>query len=217
MRDLLRYLDARLGEASTYAGLAAVLGAAHISVDAGVLHAVTLWGVVLSGALAVLIGEAGNRPGQTVATDVLAALVAGIKAMPTSAPSSPPASAPAVASGAAPLAATAPAPIAALLLAALVGLGLTACATAPQTTVAQVAVALTAADQVALQYVDLPRCGTAGATVVCSDAATVVRIKTAAATAYQAVKTAEASGASADLSLAVSAVGALSAVIPTTK
>ncbi len=86
MRSLLAYLDARFGEASTYAGIAAVLGAAHVSVDPGVLHAVTLWGVVLAGALAVLIGEAGNKPDQTVATDVLTALVAGIKAMPETKP-----------------------------------------------------------------------------------------------------------------------------------
>ncbi len=82
MRDLLRYLDARFGEASTYAGLAAMLAAAHVSVDPGVLHAVTLWGIVLSGALAVLISDAGNKPVPMVATDVLATLVAGIKAMP---------------------------------------------------------------------------------------------------------------------------------------
>ena len=89
--------------------------------------------------------------------------------------------------------------------------GLAACAQPAQTTVAQVAVALTAADQVALQYVDLPRCPAAPA---CSDPATVARIKDAAAKAYGSVKAAEASGAQGDITLAVSAVGALAAVIP---
>ncbi len=104
-----------------------------------------------------------------------------------------------------------------LLTVSSIALLLAACAQAPQTTVAQVAVALTAADQVALAYVDLPHCGTAGASAACSDPATTAKIKGAAQAAYTAVRTAEASGASADLSLAVSAVGALSAVIPAAK
>jgi len=91
---------------------------------------------------------------------------------------------------------------------------LAACAQSGQTTVAQVAVALTAADQVALQYAQLPACGSGGAAGLCSDPATVAKIKAAAQAAYQAVKTAEASGTSGDLVLAVSAVGALSAALP---
>lgn len=92
MRSLLLYLDARFGEASTYAGLAAILTAAHVSVDPGLLHAVTLWGVVVSGVLAIVLREAGNKPPGQIATDVLAAVVAGIKAMPE--PAAPPAPAP---------------------------------------------------------------------------------------------------------------------------
>ena len=61
------------------------------------------------------------------------------------------------------------------------------------------------------------RRGAVGATAACSDPATTAKIKGAAQAAYTAVRTAEASGASADLSLAVSAVGALSAVIPAAK
>lgn len=90
---------------------------------------------------------------------------------------------------------------------------LAACAQPAPSTVAQVAVALTAADQVALRYVDLPRCP-APAAAACSDPATVARVKAAAASAYGAVRTAEASGAAGDLALAVTAVGALGAVLP---
>jgi len=89
MMDLLRYLDARMGEASTYAGVAALLGALHVSVDPGVLHAATLWGMCLAGVLAVVLREAGKVPAAQVAEDAAAALVAGVKAMP--APAAPPA------------------------------------------------------------------------------------------------------------------------------
>lgn len=82
MRDLLAFLDARFGEASTYAGLAAVLTAAHVSVDPGLWHAMTLWGVVISGVLAVVIRESGTKPAAEVAADVLDATVTAIKAMP---------------------------------------------------------------------------------------------------------------------------------------
>jgi len=90
---------------------------------------------------------------------------------------------------------------------------LAACAQPAPTTVAQVAVALTAADQVALRYVQLPACGGGGG-VPCRDPAAVARIKAAAQQAYTAVRTAEASGTAGDLSLAVSAVGAFGAVLP---
>jgi hypothetical protein len=91
MRSLLLYLDARFGEPSTYAGLAALLAAGHVSLDPGVLHAVTLWGVVISGVLAVVLSEAGKKPPATIAADVLNALMTGIKAMPetTATPATP--------------------------------------------------------------------------------------------------------------------------------
>ena len=84
MRDLLAYLDARFGEASTYAGLAAILAAAHVSVDPGLWHAITLYGVVVSGVLAVVIREGGTKPPAQVAADVIEAVVTGIKALPPS-------------------------------------------------------------------------------------------------------------------------------------
>ena len=200
MRDLLAYLDQRMGEASTYASLAVMLTMMHVNVPPGLWQQITLWGAVIAAVLGVLIAEAGRKPAAQVVGDALGAFVGAVRAMPEE-----------------PAAPAAAAPVAGLLLAGLLGLGLTACAQPPQTTVAQVAVALTAADQVALAYVDLPHCGAAGASAACSDPATTAKIKGAAQAAYTAVRTAEASGASADLSLAVSAVGALSAVIPAAK
>lgn len=103
-----------------------------------------------------------------------------------------------------------------LIASAVIPLALAGCQTPAQTTVAEVAVALTGADQAALRYAELPRCPQS-AGVLCSDGAKVAQIKTAAQTAYDAVKTAEASGAAGDRALAVSAVGALSVLIPVTK
>lgn len=82
MRGLLEYLDARFGEASTYAGLSAMLAAAHISVPAGLWADVTLYGVLLSGVLAVVIRESGTKPAAQVAADVLSAVVAAVKKLP---------------------------------------------------------------------------------------------------------------------------------------
>ena len=89
---------------------------------------------------------------------------------------------------------------------------LAGCAQKAPVTVAQVAVALTAADQVALRYLHLPPCPQAPG-APCRDPAIAARIRGAAAAAYGAVRTAEASGTAGDLSGAVAAVGALSAAL----
>lgn len=76
MLNLLKYLDARLGEASTWSALAALFLALHVNIDPGVWKAITLWGTVGSAGLGFLITEAssGKTAGQT-AQDILAALV----------------------------------------------------------------------------------------------------------------------------------------------
>ena len=60
------------------------------------------------------------------------------------------------------------------------------------------AVALTAADNVAFQYVTLPLCGPTHPKPVCSEAAVSAQIKSAAQTAHDAVKAAEANTALID-------------------
>jgi hypothetical protein len=102
MLEILAYLDARFREPSTYVGIAAMLMSAHVSVDPGTMATVTLWGTVIAGAIAVLLPEIGHKPPMQIATDVLGALVAGIKAMPVAAPvASPVEAAPAPAAKAA--------------------------------------------------------------------------------------------------------------------
>jgi hypothetical protein len=61
-----------------------------------------------------------------------------------------------------------------------------------------VAVALTAADNVALQYVTLPLCGPTHPKPVCSEAAVSAQIKVKAQQAHDAVKAAEANTALID-------------------
>lgn len=53
----MAYLISRLREPSTYASLAAVLGALGVSMPAGVVQAVTLAGTGLAGAAAILMPE----------------------------------------------------------------------------------------------------------------------------------------------------------------
>lgn len=86
MMDLLKFIDARLGEPSTWAGIAVMLAAAHVSMPAGVWDQITLWGMVLAGAAGVFLKEADTKPTSQIASDVLAALVAAVKAMPDTKP-----------------------------------------------------------------------------------------------------------------------------------
>jgi len=83
MLALLKYADARLGEPSTWASISMLLGMAHVSVDPGVLHLITLWAAVASACFGAMLSEIGSKPGAQVAADGLAALVAAVKAMPT--------------------------------------------------------------------------------------------------------------------------------------
>lgn len=76
MMDLLKYLDARLGEPSTYAGIAALLMAAHVSIPAGVWSDITLWLPVISAVIAVVLREAGTKSPTQIVADVLATLQA---------------------------------------------------------------------------------------------------------------------------------------------
>jgi hypothetical protein len=55
MNSIVSYILTRLGEASTYAGVAALLAGFHISVPATTLGAVTQVGIALAGALAVVL------------------------------------------------------------------------------------------------------------------------------------------------------------------
>ena len=82
MMDLLKYLDARLGEPSTYAGLAALLVAAHVNLPAGLWSDITLYGPVIAGALAVVLAEQGKKSAAQIAADVLAS-IKGAPADPT--------------------------------------------------------------------------------------------------------------------------------------
>ena len=82
MMDLIKYVLARLNEASTWTAISTLLAILHINVDAGALHAASLWAAVLSGAAGVLIAEQGKKPGMQVAEDVMTSIVNGIKAMP---------------------------------------------------------------------------------------------------------------------------------------
>ncbi len=81
MLDLLKLLDSRLGEPSTWAGIGTLLIAAHVSVDPGVWHTVTLWGTIGASALAAVLSEVGTgkTPAQ-IAQDGLAALIAAVRA-----------------------------------------------------------------------------------------------------------------------------------------
>lgn len=85
----------------------------------------------------------------------------------------------------------------------------------PATGIAAAEVALTAADQVAIQYVTLPLCGPT-APKLCSVAATSTQIKSAAEAAFNAVQAAKASPTNATLAAANAAVAALQSLLPTT-
>lgn len=79
MLALLKMLDARLSEPSTYAGLSAILLALNVNIDPGLLHQVTLYGTIAAGIGAILLSEIGNKPPMQVAVDVIQALAAGLK------------------------------------------------------------------------------------------------------------------------------------------
>lgn len=85
--DLLKFIDARLGESSTYASLAVLLALVHVNVDPGTMHVAALWGAVAASVLGVVLAEVGS--GKTVpqiASDALGAFLAALKVMPAPAP-----------------------------------------------------------------------------------------------------------------------------------
>lgn len=98
MLALLKLLDARMSEPSTYAGLSAVLLALNVNIDPGVMHQVTLYGTLAAGVMSILLTEVGNKPPMQVAVDVIQALAAGLKAVvpePATPVTAPPAAPPA--------------------------------------------------------------------------------------------------------------------------
>ena len=77
MMNLLTYIDDRMGEASTWSAIAALLVALHVNVDPGLMKAITIWGTGFAGVLGFLIAEnSSGKAGIQVAQDILNALVA---------------------------------------------------------------------------------------------------------------------------------------------
>jgi hypothetical protein len=85
--DLLKYLDARLNEGGTWASIAAMLIMVHINIDLGLWHTITTYGIIVAGALGVVLAEAGSKPNATIAADVIKDIAAALQ----SAPEPPPA------------------------------------------------------------------------------------------------------------------------------
>jgi hypothetical protein len=83
----------------------------------------------------------------------------------------------------------------------------------PSTAIAASEVALTAADQLAIQYVTLPLCGPT-APKLCSSASISAQIKTQAQNAYNAIQAAKANPTSAAAAAAAAAVSELQALVP---
>jgi hypothetical protein len=61
MTALLQWLEARLSEASTYAGLAGLLGALHLATS--LAPVITNIGMAVAGVLAIIIPEATSNKG----------------------------------------------------------------------------------------------------------------------------------------------------------
>lgn len=74
MMDVLKYIVARLNEASTWTALTGLLVAAHVNVSPGMVHDMSLYGAILAGVAGVFIKEQGSKPTAQIAMDVLAAL-----------------------------------------------------------------------------------------------------------------------------------------------
>ena len=89
MMDLLKYLNARLGEASTLAGITGLLALLHVNVDPGVIKDITLYAPLVTGVLSILLADAANKkPPALIAQDVLTGILA---ALPTAQPATTPA------------------------------------------------------------------------------------------------------------------------------
>ncbi len=94
MMDLLKYLNARLGEASTLAGITGLLALLHVHVDPGVVKDITLYAPLVTGVLSILLADAATRkPPAAVAQDVLTSILAALPAVqqaPAATPAAPP-------------------------------------------------------------------------------------------------------------------------------
>jgi hypothetical protein len=102
-------------------------------------------------------------------------------------------------------------------LLAWVGWGVALFACTPQqsqTSVASLEVALTGADQLAIQYIALPPCGLRGSPTLCSDTNKVAAIKQSGLVAYNDVKAAEANNTSAMMAVASAAIATYAQLIP---
>ena len=94
MMDLLKYLNARLGEASTLAGITGLLALLHVHVDPGVVKDITLYAPLVTGVLSILLADvSAKKTPAVVAQDVLAGILAALPAVqpgpaatPTTAP-----------------------------------------------------------------------------------------------------------------------------------
>ena len=94
MMDLLKYLNARLGEASTLAGITGLLALLHVHVDPGVVKDITLYAPLVTGVLSILLADvSAKKTPAAVAQDVLAGILAALPAVqqasvttPTTAP-----------------------------------------------------------------------------------------------------------------------------------
>lgn len=73
MRKFLEYLDARLGEASTWATLSAMLALVHVELPADVWQLVTLIAAIASAVLGVLLKEGSNTGVAKAALDAIEA------------------------------------------------------------------------------------------------------------------------------------------------
>jgi hypothetical protein len=72
----LKYLDARMGEPSTWASMAVLLGALHFNVSSDTWAAITAWGVIFSGLLGIALSEkAAGKGTAQIAQDILNTLI----------------------------------------------------------------------------------------------------------------------------------------------
>ena len=94
MMDLLKYLNARLGEASTLAGITGLLALLHVHLDPGVVKDITLYAPLVTGVLSILLADAAARkPPAAVAQAVLSGILAALPAVqqaPAATPAAPP-------------------------------------------------------------------------------------------------------------------------------
>ena len=94
MMDLLKYLNARLGEASTLAGITGLLALLHVHVDPGLVKDITLYMPLVTGVLSILLADvSAKKTPAAVVQDVLAGILAGLPAVqqaPATTPAAPP-------------------------------------------------------------------------------------------------------------------------------